>query len=70
MAERGRNLIVLHQYYVMGAAELPTSKQNLKDSDNDVYHQNHWVSGLCPSSGILNTRKYNISEIGSVVVLR
>jgi hypothetical protein len=25
--------------------------------------QNYWVSGLCPSIGILNTRKHNISEI-------
>jgi hypothetical protein len=24
--------------------------------------QNHWVSGLCPSSGILNPRKHNVSE--------
>jgi hypothetical protein len=32
--------------------------------------QNYWVSGLCPSSGILNTRKHNVSETGSVSVLR
>jgi hypothetical protein len=31
--------------------------------------QNHWASGLCPSSGILNARKY-VSETGSVSVLR
>jgi hypothetical protein len=24
--------------------------------------QNHWVSGLRPSSGIQNTRKLNVSE--------
>jgi hypothetical protein len=24
--------------------------------------QNHWVSGRCPSSGILNTRKHNVSD--------
>jgi hypothetical protein len=23
--------------------------------------QNHWVSGLCPSSGVLTTRKHDIS---------
>jgi hypothetical protein len=35
-----------------------------------VYNtQNYWVSGLCPSSGILNARKH-ISETGSVSVLR
>jgi hypothetical protein len=28
--------------------------------------QNYCVSGLCPPSGILNTRKHNVSEIGSV----
>jgi hypothetical protein len=36
-----------------------------------VYNtQNHWVSGLCASSGILNIRKHNVSETGSVSVLR
>jgi hypothetical protein len=30
-----------------------------------VYNtQNYWVFGLCPSSGILKTREYNISETG------
>jgi hypothetical protein len=27
--------------------------------------QNYWVSGLCPSSGILNSRKPNVSETSS-----
>jgi hypothetical protein len=31
---------------------------------------NYWVSGLCPSSGILNTKKQNVSETRSVSVLR
>jgi hypothetical protein len=36
-----------------------------------VYNtQNYWVFGLCPSSGILETRKHNVSETGSVSVLR
>jgi hypothetical protein len=30
----------------------------------------YWVSGLCPSSGILNTRKHNVLEAGSVSVLK
>jgi hypothetical protein len=35
-----------------------------------VYNtQNHWVFGLCPLSGILESRKHNISETGSVSVL-
>jgi hypothetical protein len=33
-----------------------------------VYNtQNYWVFGLCPSSGILGTRKHKVSEIGSVL---
>jgi hypothetical protein len=32
--------------------------------------QNYWVFGLCPSSGILETRKHNVSETGSVSVLK
>jgi hypothetical protein len=32
--------------------------------------QNYWVLGLCLSSGILETRKYKVSENGSVSVLR
>jgi hypothetical protein len=36
-----------------------------------VYNtQNYWVSGLCPSTGILNTRKHNVTETASVSVLR
>jgi hypothetical protein len=32
--------------------------------------QNYWVFGLCPSSGILETRKHNVSETWSVSALR
>jgi hypothetical protein len=28
--------------------------------------QNRWVCELCPSPGIVNTRKHNVSETGSV----
>jgi hypothetical protein len=36
-----------------------------------VYNtQNYWVLGLCSSSGILETGKHNVSETGSVSVLR
>jgi hypothetical protein len=32
-----------------------------------VYNtQDYWVSGLCPSSGILNAREHNVSETGPV----
>jgi hypothetical protein len=30
--------------------------------------QSYWIYGLCPSSGILNTRKQNVLETGSVSV--
>jgi hypothetical protein len=32
--------------------------------------QNYWIFGLCPSSGIVETIKHNVSETGSVSVLR
>jgi hypothetical protein len=32
--------------------------------------KDHWVSGLCPSIGILNTRKHNVSETGPLSVLK
>jgi hypothetical protein len=36
-----------------------------------VYNtQNYWDFGLCPPSGILEIRKHNVSEIGSVSVVR
>jgi hypothetical protein len=36
-----------------------------------VYNtQNYWVFGLFPSSGILGTRKHDVSETESVSVLR
>jgi hypothetical protein len=36
-----------------------------------VYNtQNYCVFGLCPSSGVLETRKHDVSETGSVSVLK
>jgi hypothetical protein len=32
--------------------------------------ENYWGFGLCPSYSILETRKHNVSGIGSVSVLR
>jgi hypothetical protein len=37
---------------------------------DSIPDQNYLVSGLCPSSEILNTRKHSVSEIGSVSVLK
>jgi hypothetical protein len=31
---------------------------------------NYWGSGFCPSAGILNTRRLDVSEAGSLPVLR
>jgi hypothetical protein len=35
-----------------------------------VETQNYWVFGLHPSAGILEARKHNVLETGSVSVLR
>jgi hypothetical protein len=37
---------------------------------NKSYYWNYWVFGLFPSPGILETRKYGVSETGFVSVLR
>jgi hypothetical protein len=34
------------------------------------YLKSYRVSGLCPSYGILNSRKHDVSEAGAVSVLR
>jgi hypothetical protein len=43
---------------------------SLPCSDQHLLAENYWVPGHCPSSGILNTRKHNFLETGSVSVLR
>jgi hypothetical protein len=43
-------------------------KNNLKQTKGN--NQNYWVFGFCPSSGIIQTREPNVSETGSVSVLR
>jgi hypothetical protein len=35
-----------------------------------IITENYWVFGLLPLSGILETRKHDVSETGSVFVLR
>jgi hypothetical protein len=36
-----------------------------------VYNtHNHWVYGLCPSFGIINTRKHNFSQTVSLAVFK
>jgi hypothetical protein len=38
--------------------------------ENRKISQNYWVFGVCPSSGILEIIKHNVSETGSVSFLR
>jgi hypothetical protein len=45
-------------------------EQNQKVLKMEYNTQNYWVSGLCLSCGIVNTRKHNVSETGSVSILR
>jgi hypothetical protein len=45
-------------------------RKETADSKTGDVIQNYWVFGLCPSCGILETRKYNVSETGYVSVLR
>jgi hypothetical protein len=40
------------------------------EEENKLGSESYWVSGLCPSSGILNTRRHDVSRTGSVSVLR
>jgi hypothetical protein len=40
------------------------------DDDDGGGGQSYWVSGLCPSSGIVNIRKHNVSGTVSVSILR
>jgi hypothetical protein len=42
----------------------------LELAERNVLPQNYWVFGLCPSPGILKARKHNMSETGSVSILR
>jgi hypothetical protein len=44
-------------------------KQNLKSSDDGIQHSESLGLWTCPSSGILNTRKDNVSETWSVSIL-
>jgi hypothetical protein len=43
---------------------------NLRNGRPEKNTQHYWVFGLCPSSGILETRKYNDSETWSVFFLK
>jgi hypothetical protein len=39
-------------------------------TENNTETQKHWISGLCPSSGIINTRKHNVSKTEPVSTVR
>jgi hypothetical protein len=38
--------------------------------EEEIFNQNYWVFGLFPTSGILGSTKHDVSETGSVSVLR
>jgi hypothetical protein len=38
--------------------------------DGHQLAQNYWVFGLSPSPGIIANRKHNVSETGSISILR
>jgi hypothetical protein len=40
------------------------------DVKRAIYAQNYWVFGLCPSSGILENREHEVSDTGTVSVLK
>jgi hypothetical protein len=46
-------------------AEIPLPYLTMYN-ESECEAQNHWVSGLCPSSGILKSRKVNAWETDTV----
>jgi hypothetical protein len=64
----GRKLLLLNR-----CTTSPLSWRKRRKPRNismNIFVHNDWVFGLCPSSGILETRKHNVSETESVSVLR
>jgi hypothetical protein len=55
---------------VTGSRKTLRSGKYLSSQINFEQTQNYWVFGLCPSSDIPETREHNVSEPGSVSVLR
>jgi hypothetical protein len=53
---------------MLKARAVTAADKNLHKRKKDFL--NHWVSGLRPLSGILNTRENNVLETGSVFSLR
>jgi hypothetical protein len=47
-------------------ATLSRNSHMLVESEGFWWWCMHWVYGLCPSPGIPNTRKHNVSEITSI----
>jgi hypothetical protein len=50
--------------------KVPVLFKNGKCFRQEYFSQNYWVFGLFASSGILENRKHDVSETGSVSVLR
>jgi hypothetical protein len=49
------------------ASALCVGKTNILITEHNT--QNHWVCGLCPSSGVSKSRNHSVSETGTVSVL-
>jgi hypothetical protein len=61
-------IIALSKLYKISANVYFVSKSNR--SNTDYYTHNYWFLGLFPSSSIVENRKHDVSETGSVSVLR
>jgi hypothetical protein len=45
-------------------------KRKIQKNRTSLVHTDYWVSRCCPSSGILENGKYDVSETGSISVFR
>jgi hypothetical protein len=64
------NTISIHYNITLGVIIVSINYSTILGVLNAKIPQNYWVFGLCPSTGILGTRKHDVSETGSVSVLR
>jgi hypothetical protein len=44
------------------SADNELEKAFVEEFEQSESAQNHWISGICPSFGILNTRKHKVPE--------
>jgi hypothetical protein len=58
---------MLHSKYIMSATQC--IKSHIMHMKYTNLLKNYWIFGLCPSSGILETKKNNILETGFISIL-